>query len=302
MRVPVSRWSHAGSLEHESKRREGGEPLGFPSTAHLEAMATEDALAPPVQDAVAVPDFPVKPSDRPSSKQQRYDRQLRLWASSGQSALENAHVLVVNGNATATSTLKNLVLPGQRCFDPRSRGLRRWEDPSVHRPPPGSPTLTSRSCTNTGVGRFTVLDSVAVDESDLGANFFIDPSSVGKPRAEEVVKFLLELNGDVQGEALVHVCHALLTQARRNLRADPVHAATAPLFPLRPLSLLPHPRRRCRFAFRTPLTRRRSMEAGHSPHQGRDLRFLRHPENAGQGVDEWVALCPHSCCSFGSTS
>ncbi|BGP02964.1 NEDD8-activating enzyme E1 regulatory subunit [Rhodotorula toruloides ATCC 204091] len=134
-------------------------------------MATEDALAPPMQDAVAVPDFPIKPSDRPSSKQQRYDRQLRLWASSGQSALENAHVLVVNGNATATSTLKNLVLPG--------------------------------------VGRFTVLDSVAVDESDLGANFFIDPSSVGKPRAEEVVKFLLELNGDVQGEALVQPLSSL---------------------------------------------------------------------------------------------
>ncbi|BGP27169.1 NEDD8-activating enzyme E1 regulatory subunit [Rhodotorula toruloides] len=134
-------------------------------------MATEDALAPPVQDAVAVPDFPIKPSDRPSSKQQRYDRQLRLWASSGQSALENAHVLVVNGNATATSTLKNLVLPG--------------------------------------VGRFTVIDSTAVDESDLGANFFIDPSSVGKPRAEEVVKFLLELNGDVQGEALVQALSSL---------------------------------------------------------------------------------------------
>lgn len=75
----------------------------------------------------------------------------------------------------------------------------------MHRPPPWPPKLTSRSCTHTGVGRFTVLDSVVVDESDLGANFFLDPSSVGKPRAEEVVKFLLELNGDVQGEALVQV-------------------------------------------------------------------------------------------------
>lgn len=37
----------------------------------------------------------------------------RLWASSGQTALENASVLVVNGSATATQVLKNLVLPGE---------------------------------------------------------------------------------------------------------------------------------------------------------------------------------------------
>ncbi|GJN93178.1 hypothetical protein Rhopal_006225-T1 [Rhodotorula paludigena] len=128
-------------------------------------MASEDVLQPPVQDAVPVP------SARPDAHTQKFDRQLRLWAAAGQAALETAHVLVVSGNATAASTLKNLVLPN--------------------------------------VGHFTVLDPALVDESDIGANFFLDPSSLGKPRASEVVKFLLELNSDVQGHALVQPLSSL---------------------------------------------------------------------------------------------
>lgn len=38
---------------------------------------------------------------------------LRLWASAGQTALEKASILVVNGTATASQVLKNLVLPGK---------------------------------------------------------------------------------------------------------------------------------------------------------------------------------------------
>ena len=82
-------------------------------------MASEDALPPPMQDAVPLDALPVQPSStaaasssRPNAHQQKYDRQLRLWAAAGQSALEHAHVLVINGNGTAASTLKNLVLPG----------------------------------------------------------------------------------------------------------------------------------------------------------------------------------------------
>ena len=85
-------------------------------------MASEDALPPPIQDAVPLDALPVQPSttasssssssSRPNAHQQKYDRQLRLWAAAGQSALEHAHVLVINGNGTAASTLKNLVLPG----------------------------------------------------------------------------------------------------------------------------------------------------------------------------------------------
>ena len=61
----------------------------------------------------------------PSSKERKYDRQLRLWAASGQQALEQSRVLLVNsdgpidganasigGVAGVLKTLKNLVLPG----------------------------------------------------------------------------------------------------------------------------------------------------------------------------------------------
>ena len=50
----------------------------------------------------------------PSEKEKKYDRQLRLWAASGQAALENANLLLLNsGSGTVgVETLKNLVLPG----------------------------------------------------------------------------------------------------------------------------------------------------------------------------------------------
>lgn len=49
-----------------------------------------------------------------SDKEKKYDRQLRLWAASGQQALEDAHILLVNSGAgtVGVETLKNLVLPG----------------------------------------------------------------------------------------------------------------------------------------------------------------------------------------------
>ncbi|RUS25949.1 hypothetical protein BC938DRAFT_471428 [Jimgerdemannia flammicorona] len=45
-------------------------------------------------------------------KTQKYDRQLRLWAANGQAALEGAKVCLINGTATGTEILKNLILPG----------------------------------------------------------------------------------------------------------------------------------------------------------------------------------------------
>lgn len=143
-------------------------------------MASEDALPPPMQDAVPLDALPVQPSStaaasssssRPNAHQQKYDRQLRLWAAAGQSALEHAHVLVINGNGTAASTLKNLVLPG--------------------------------------IGHFTVLDPKITDAADVGANFFLDQGSIGLPRADQVVKFLVELNSDVNGTALVQSLDSL---------------------------------------------------------------------------------------------
>ena len=38
-----------------------------------------------------------------------------------------------------------------------------------------------------------------VSEADLGVNFFLDDASLGKFRADETVKFLMELNPGVQG-------------------------------------------------------------------------------------------------------
>lgn len=60
----------------------------------------------------------------PSEKEKKYDRQLRLWAASGQAALESANILLMNsGSGTVgVETLKNLVLPGvtspTRCISP----------------------------------------------------------------------------------------------------------------------------------------------------------------------------------------
>lgn len=50
----------------------------------------------------------------PSEKERKYDRQLRLWAASGQAALESCNILLVNsGSGTVgVEALKNLVLPG----------------------------------------------------------------------------------------------------------------------------------------------------------------------------------------------
>ncbi|KZT00338.1 uncharacterized protein LAESUDRAFT_709013 [Laetiporus sulphureus 93-53] len=102
----------------------------------------------------------------PDAKTRRYDRQLRLWAASGQSALESARILVLSSSATATAVLKNLVLPG--------------------------------------IGHFVILDDATTSPADAGNNFFLaGPASIGKPRAQEAVPLLRELNDSVQGEAVL---------------------------------------------------------------------------------------------------
>lgn len=88
----------------------------------------------------------------------------RLWAASGQAALESARILVTSASATSTSILKNLVLPG--------------------------------------VGHFTILDSTITSPADAGNNFFLNGhNSIDKPRAEEAVPLLRELNDSVDGIA-----------------------------------------------------------------------------------------------------
>lgn len=119
----------------------------------------------------------------PSSKERKYDRQLRLWAASGQQALEESRVLLVNSDGSwgnqstgasgvvGVETLKNLVLPG--------------------------------------IGGFTIVDPAIVTEPDLGVNFFLEEASLGKSRAEVTCRLLRELNPDVEGSfrSEVYECH-----------------------------------------------------------------------------------------------
>lgn len=92
----------------------------------------------------------------------KYDRQLRLWGAHGQKALMDAKLCVLGSTPCATETLKNLVLPG--------------------------------------IGRFTVVDAARVEAADLGNNFFLEETDVGRSRAEATCKWLQEMNPDAQGD------------------------------------------------------------------------------------------------------
>jgi len=98
-------------------------------------------------------------------KEKKYDRQLRLWGDHGQRELERAKVCLINASATGVETLKCLILPG--------------------------------------IGKFCIVDNNVVKEEDLGNNFFVERTSVGKPRAQCTCALLQELNDDVHGSFLV---------------------------------------------------------------------------------------------------
>lgn len=137
----------------------------------------------------------------PSSKERKYDRQLRLWAASGQQALEESRVLLINsdgpwGNQSTGASgvvgveaLKNLVLPG--------------------------------------IGGFTIVDPAVVTEPDLGVNFFLEEESLGKFRAEETCRLLRELNPDVEGSfrskvSMITPRAFYLTQRQRLYTNNPI--------------------------------------------------------------------------------
>lgn len=50
-----------------------------------------------------------------------------------------------------------------------------------------------------GIGRFAIYDEATVNEADLGVNFFLDQSCLGKSRAQCVTSLLCELNPEVEG-------------------------------------------------------------------------------------------------------
>ncbi|MCJ1283274.1 hypothetical protein MMC26_002602 [Xylographa opegraphella] len=131
------------------------------------------------------------PLQGPTAKEKKYDRQLRLWAASGQMALEDAHVLLLNDGAgtVGVETLKNLVLPG--------------------------------------VGNFTIVDDRLVEEKDLGVNFFLAEESLGRSRAEECCSYLQELNPEVRGNGInQNIGH--FVSSRDNLRKYTLILITAP--------------------------------------------------------------------------
>ncbi|KAF8302572.1 hypothetical protein DL93DRAFT_2090588 [Clavulina sp. PMI_390] len=137
------------------------------------------APTPTSPEAVNINDATIA-SHVPDSHTRRYDRQLRLWAASGQSALESARVLVLSGTATSAQALKNLVLPG--------------------------------------IGTYTVLDAESVSPEDAGNNFFVTHKSIGTSRAEEVAKLLGELNENVIGKADTRGLAKVLAEDPNSLR------------------------------------------------------------------------------------
>lgn len=125
-----------------------------------------------MEDETAPRELTPPPIQAPTAKEKKYDRQLRLWAASGQRALEESHVLLVigdsrdgsNSSVAGAETLKNLILPS--------------------------------------IGSFTIADSAVVGEADLGVNFFLEPESITKSRADELTRLLQELNPDVTGHSI----------------------------------------------------------------------------------------------------
>ncbi|KAF2658731.1 hypothetical protein K491DRAFT_689802 [Lophiostoma macrostomum CBS 122681] len=117
------------------------------------------------------------PVQGPTAKEKKYDRQLRLWGATGQMALEDSHILLINSGpgVVGLETLKNLVLPG--------------------------------------VGHFTIQDSSVVSEADLGVNFFLEDEHLGGFRAEHTCNLLKELNPDVQGSFVSEPVETFLAHA-----------------------------------------------------------------------------------------
>ncbi|CAD6499325.1 BgTH12-03445 [Blumeria graminis f. sp. triticale] len=89
-----------------------------------------------------------------------YDRQIRLWGVQAQEKIRNAKVVLIRMKALANEVAKNLVLAG--------------------------------------VYSLTIVDHELVSESDLGAQFFVSESDIGKNRAEAAAVQVRKLNPRVQ--------------------------------------------------------------------------------------------------------
>lgn len=112
------------------------------------------------------------------SKELKYDRQLRLWASSGQTNLESSHVCLINASTSGSEALKNLILPG--------------------------------------IGSFTIVDDLLVTGDDISSGFFLNEDDLGKPVASSMTSKLQELNRDVNGNSIEKSLEHLIQDANLN--------------------------------------------------------------------------------------
>lgn len=96
---------------------------------------------------------------------EKYDRQIRLWASSGQELIGSSRVLVIGVSLSQSELLKNLILAG--------------------------------------IGSFTLLAPHSnVGVSDIEGTFYLEDEDLGRPLAESLALRLCELNSDVTHEVI----------------------------------------------------------------------------------------------------
>ncbi|KAF3425566.1 hypothetical protein E2986_10422 [Frieseomelitta varia] len=110
---------------------------------------------------------------------------LMLWGDHGQTALEGAHVCIINATALGTEILKSLVLPSIGAFTIVDGKKVTSEDIGAKY------VLMKKSCTT---------DNFNVAIVYLLNSFFLETDSVGKSRAQVATQMLLELNSDVRGD------------------------------------------------------------------------------------------------------
>lgn len=136
-----------------------------------------------------------------SFQEQKFDRQLRLWGSDGQTSIERAHVVLLGVTSVGCEVLKNMILPN--------------------------------------LGSFSVVDNATVQQSHLGSNFFLNPEDLGSTIAPSAVRGLSELNSASQGLSFIEdpnvwARETLLTKKKADNGAEDNWAVADALLPKLP--------------------------------------------------------------------
>lgn len=118
----------------------------------------------------------------------KYDRQLRLWGSSGQKALSSTLAVLIGSSACGTESLKNLVLPGVGAF--------LVLDDVVY----DADAVVVDEIGDDRDGDYNAGDCFGFDTWANTANFFAGSSSCGAATKAALARRLLcELNPDARG-------------------------------------------------------------------------------------------------------